>query len=254
MTPPTNTRQPSLSDLMNRFLAAKGAAADTADDDREVEPYEVAGGFRTPTKTTWDEALAAFKLFGVEPEKVAVPAEWAAFAGMDHRVAVSPLAAGLFPQRVRSIPQTAPDAAAWESEQVSGLSGLRGWVRKALRSQSATQLLLAAGVAAALGDHDDADAAMTAAKPLCEAGAWQSVWVNQEAAVLAMRGKLEEASKLLNLLDPTEPVVALNRGLTELALGNSAAAEKHLAAAAQVLPEISGWNHLCHLFLTMAKA
>jgi hypothetical protein len=53
--------QPSLTDLMVRFLAtrsdaASGAAVEPAEG--EVEPYEVAAGFRVDPRATWTDAIA----------------------------------------------------------------------------------------------------------------------------------------------------------------------------------------------------
>src|SRR5207302_1869462 len=103
---------------------------------------------------------------GVEPEKIAVPPEWAAVVNLETQGAGVPLAAGLFPQRFRQMPGaliTGPLAAASVAAQ-PGFHALRGWVKKALKSRSATTLLVAAGVAAVLGDHTDADAALATAE------------------------------------------------------------------------------------------
>ena len=128
--------QPSLDELMSRFLATKAPAPDAS----EVEPHEVVGGFRATTAITWAEATAVFRLFGVEAEKVACPPEWAAFTALDTAVVAVPLAAGLFPQRVRQVPSllamadlsaVRPNA----GSPVSGFMSLRNWVRKALASK-----------------------------------------------------------------------------------------------------------------------
>src|SRR5689334_10000575 len=125
MTRPATPGQPSLNELMARFLAAKPADAGP---DGEVVPHEVAGGFRATIATAWDEARAAFRLFGVEAEKLPPPPDWAAFAASAPAAAAVPLAAGLFPQRVRAVP-TVTDEPAAPAEPVSGFAGLRGWVR-----------------------------------------------------------------------------------------------------------------------------
>src|SRR4051794_13278203 len=127
MTRSTVPAQPSLDELMARFLAARrgGPTPDAAAGD--VEPHEVAGGVRAAPAVTWDEARAAFRLFGVEAEKVPPPPDWAAFSNLVSPVVAVPLAAGLFPQRVRSVPTAAPARPA-ATEQVAGFAGLRGWV------------------------------------------------------------------------------------------------------------------------------
>ena len=248
MTQPTTHRQPSLDALMARFLAA-GTAADALESG-DVEPHEVAGGFRPTAATTWDEAQAVFRLFGVEPEKVAAPPEWATFAALALPVAAVPLAAGLFPQRVRTIPALAGPAAPPES--VPGLGGLRGWVRKTLESRSPTSLLMAAGVAAGMGDWDDAEAALTAAEPLCE-GRWRAVWVNQRAAVQWLRGETAEAAKTWSSAGGDDPA-AINLGMAELFARKPGHGSRALQDAASRLPDASGWSHLANLYLSLAKA
>ena len=237
------TAQPSLRDLTARFLAAKAAAPVDSVDDSEVQPHEVIGGFQTPVRATWDEATAAFRLFGVTAEKLACPPEWAAFVALETKIVAVPLAAGLFPQRFRKLPGqvTAADCESHAVPQVNGFSGLRGWVRKALKSGSPTQLLVAAGVAAQLGDWDDAETALTEAEALCD-GPWKAVLANQRAAVAWLQGKPEEARQLWNQV--SNEVNGFNRGLAQT--GTARRAEYATATAA--LPEASGWRHLAALY------
>jgi hypothetical protein len=256
MTQPTASRRPagppSLDELMGRFLAARKAGlVGDAPETGDVEPHEVSGGFRPTAASTWDEARAVFRLFGVEPEKLAAPPEWATFAALALPVAAVPLAAGLFPQRVRAIPTTLAGPAA-APESVTGLSGLRSWVRKTLDSRSPTALLLAAGIAAGLGDWDDADAALAAAEPLCE-GAWRAVWVNQRAAVRWLRGDTAAAAQTWGAAGPDAPT-ALNLGMAELFAQKPGHGSRALRDAAARLPDDSGWSHLASLYLSLANA
>lgn len=250
MTQPTTHRQPSLDELMTRFLAArKAGTAGDAPESGDVEPHEVTGGFRpiAASASTWEEANAVFQLFGVEPEKLAAPPEWATFIALALPVAAVPLAAGLFPQRVRTIPALAGTVSSPDS--VPGLGGLRGWVRQALESRSPTMLLAAAGVAAGMGDWDDAEAALSAAEPLCE-GRWRAVWVNQRAAVQWLRGNTAEAMKTWR----DDDVAAINRGMAELFARKPGHGVASLQDAASQLPSDSGWSHLANLYLALAKA
>lgn len=250
MTQPATHRQPSLDALMARFLAT-GTAGD-APESGDVEPHEVTGGFRpvAASTSTWAEAGAVFRLFGVEPEKLAAPPEWATFIAQALPVAAVPLAAGLFPQRVRTIPAMAGPVASPES--VPGLGGLRGWVHKALESRSPTMLVTAAGVAAGLGDWDDADAALAAAEPLCT-GQWRAVWVNQRAAVQWLRGETAEAAKTWSSAGSDGPA-AINLGMAELFARKPGHGSRALQVAASRLPDDSGWSHLANLYLSLAKA
>lgn len=255
MTTPKPAGQPSLHELTTRFLAAKAAHPTAeADDLGDVVPHEVAGGFRAPAKLTWDEALVAFRLCGVEPEKLASPPEWAAFAALETTTVGVPLAAGLFPQRVRQVPRLLSadglSRLAAPCEPQPGFPGLRGWIRKALRSKSATTLLIAAGVAAALGDAANADAALTAAEEQC-VGPWRTVWENQRGAVLWLTGRRDEAAKAWAAAE--NPTAAFNSGLASLPTGSASEVAAAFRTAASKLPENSGWSHLAKLYAALAQ-
>jgi hypothetical protein len=243
--------QPSLDELMSRFLAAK--APRTEADAGEVEPHEVAGGFRAAATVTWAEAVAVFRHFGVEAEKVACPPEWAAFTALDTAVVAVPLAAGLFPQRVRQVPSLLAmtdlsTARPTDGPAVPGFTSLRGWVRKALASRSPATLLIASGVAAGLGDWDDAELALTAAEPLC-GGAWRTVWLNQVATIRWLRGDDTSVEAWTSL----GRAAAFNRGVAALFAGKAGIAEALFHEAATTFPETSGWNHLAELYLVLAR-
>jgi hypothetical protein len=243
--------QPSLDELMARFLAARAAGSSgDAPDLGDVEPHEVTGGFRATAASTWEEARAVFGLFGVESEKLAPPPDWATFAALATPTAAVPLAAGLFPQRVRTIPALSSPAAT--PDQAPGFTGLRAWVRKALESRSPTTLLVAAGVAAGLGDWSDAEAALAASQPLCE-GRWRAAWVNQRAAVQWLRGRTAEAAATWATFDADAPV-AFNRGMAELFGRQPGRGRQPLRDAAGRLPDGSGWSHLAKLYLSLAEA
>jgi hypothetical protein len=249
-TPHRPGGQPSLDELMSRFLAARTAGpVGDAPTSGEVEPHEAAGGFRPTSAATWEEARAVFGFFGVEPEKLAAPPEWATFTALAQPVAAVPLAAGLFPQRVRTIPTMAGPATAPES--LPGLGGLRGWVRQALESRSPTTLLVASGIAAGLGDWDDADTALAAAESLCE-GKWRAVWENQRAALCWLRGETAEAAKTWKTCDYNP--AAINLGMSKLFAREPGHGSRVLQNASSRLPDDSGWSHLAKLYLSLAKA
>lgn len=237
--------QPSLNELMTRFLAARAASGGSATDAGDVEPHEVPGGFRATPATTWAEATAVFRLFGLEPEPLVLPPEWAAFAALESPTAAVPLAAGFFPQRVRKVPAGNLSARPADAP-VEGFTTLRNWVRKALVSKSPTTLLVASGVAAGLGDWADADAALKAAEPLC-VGEWRAVWENQKASLEWLRGT--DQSPLTGDAPPTR----FNRGLRALVSGRPTEAASELTAA-KGLPAASGWVHLANLYLALAHA
>jgi hypothetical protein len=132
-------------------------------------------------------------------------------------------------------------------QPVSGFAALRNWVRKALASRSPTTLLLASGIAAGLGDWDDAEAALTAAEPLCS-GDWLVAWRNQAAAVRWLRGDDRSAEAWASISG-----AAFNRGVAALFSGEAAHAEGSFREAAARFPESSGWKHLTELYLVLAR-
>jgi len=239
MTPPN--AQPSLHELTARFLANR-AASPVDSIESEVQPHEVIGGFQAPVKATWDEATAALRFLGVSPEKLACPPEWAAFVALETDLVLVPLAAGFFPQRFRKLPGQVAQAKHRSVSQVPGFSGLRGWVRKALKSGSPTQLLIAAGIAAQLGDWADAETALSEAEAVCT-GDWNAALKNQRAAVAWLKGEAVVARQQWAQLD--HPTSAFNRSF-----GMVSGHEKNdeLLAATKDLPETSGWRHLASLY------
>ena len=243
--PPHNA--PSLDEMMARFLATSTAPG--AEPASEVELYEVSGGFRPAARAIWDETLVPLRSFGLTPDKLTLPPEWSAFVGEACRSTGLPMAAGLFPQQYEPVagPQTGPSS---PLRGISGLPALRTWVRKAVRSPSATALLVASGIAAAIGEQADALAALSAA----EAGApprWTPAIENQRAAVLWLGGRQAEAAALWAQL-PDGPVVAFNRGMAQLFLGQTESAQNNLRTAAATLPDLSGWSHLAWIYSSNA--
>lgn len=247
MADTTRRTPPSLADLTTRFLAQQPATNTVAA--TEFEPHEVLGGFQASAQQTWADAVAALKLCGVEPEKLALPPEWSAFVSRDRSPVAMPCAAGFVPQSARELLALFAIASTpRQAGQVAGFAGLRGWLRSAARSKSPTLLLVAAGVAAGLGDRAEAEVLLAVAEPLCN-GAWRAAWLNQQAAVEWMLGG--EAAEW-----PADsgPVAEFNRGVSALAAGRPADAISSLQAAADGLPAGSGWPHLANLYLTVARA
>lgn len=251
-TPSHNPLPPSLNDLMTRFLARKGTDGDPTVPGSEVEPHEAVGGFRAPTQTTWQEAMAVFSLAGVVPEKVACPPEWAALTARDSHVGLVMLAAGFYPQAVRNVSDIRFHDSPKGLSPAPGFAALRGWVRTALRSASPTRLLLASGIAASLGDWDDADAALDVAEAMCT-GEWRTAWLAQKAAVLAARGHLDQAAGVLEQ-GGHHKIIALNHALVNLFRGQVEAGLQEIDPSCVVLPDSSGWRHLILLYTVIAKS
>jgi hypothetical protein len=231
--------QPSLEDLMVRFLAARSDAASAAVEpsEGEVEPHEVAAGFRVDPRAAWTDAT-----IGNTTAPVQLPPDWATLVNQPTSAFAVPMAAGNFPQRVRDLQPLLtkfnPGALRPSGTEtpLPGLSGLRTWVRK----NAATQPALAAGLARLIGDFD------TAAELLPADSA------NERAALLWQRGRCEEAAATWTAL-PDAPAVLFNRGMALLFLGKMAEAKSALRKAVTALPETSGWNALARLYLAVAE-
>src|SRR5437016_3349296 len=108
-TNPNSPGQPSLADLMVRFLATRsdaafGSAVEPAEG--EVEPHEVAAGFRVDPRAAWNDATTPLTSGGTPSPGSPyspVPTEWAALVGQPAAAFAVACAAGNFPQRVKDL-------------------------------------------------------------------------------------------------------------------------------------------------------
>lgn len=231
--------QPSLEDLTVRFFAARSDAALAAVEpsESEVEPHEIAAGFRVDPRAAWTDATT-----GITTAPVPLPPDWTTLLNQSTPAFAVALATGNFPQRVRDLQPllTRFDPAqlrpAASQSPLPGLSGLRSWIRKT----AATHPVLAAGVARLIGDFD------TAAELLPADAA------NERAALLWHRGRSDEALAAWHAM-PDSPAVYFNRGMALLFLGRATEAKPALARAVAALPESSGWNALAQLYLALAE-
>ena len=247
--------QPSLTDLMVRFLAtrsdaASGAAVEPAEG--EVEPYEVAAGFRVDPRATWTDAIASLAT-GPTP----VPAEWSSLVSQPMVAFAVPLAAGNYPQRVKDLhpllTRFVPSDLRPSSGElpVLGLSGLRTWIVREAKKPQATATLLAAGVARLLGEVDWAAGLLADAETRCT-GDLRATWENEQAALLWQRGEGTAALAAWEAMAES-PRVLFNRGMALLFLGKPAEARSALMGAVNSLPESSGWTELARLYLAVAE-
>src|SRR5262245_47508116 len=132
--------QPSLEDLMVKFLASRSDAAAAAVEtgEGEVEPHEVAAGFRVDPRAAWTDATALFTPGVHAPGSPAVPLppDWAALVNQPAPTFAVAMAAGNFPQRVRDLQPLLAKFNAAElrpsgtQAATPGLSGLRNWIAK----------------------------------------------------------------------------------------------------------------------------
>ena len=245
-TPNNPFGQPTLEDLMVRFLASRSdaAAAAVESGEGEVEPHEVAAGFRVDPRAAWTDAITTIYP-GVHPPGspvVQLPPDWAALANQPAPAFAVPMAARNFPQRVRDLQPllTKFDPAelrpSGSQEPTPGLAGLRNWIAK----NAATQPVLAAGLARLVGDFETAEKLLPGDS------------TNEKAALLWHRGDCEAALAEWSAMADA-PAVLFNRGMALLFLGNTADAKAALAKAVAAIPEASGWNALARLYLAVAE-
>ena len=240
---------PSLTDLLVGFVNRPvDAAAIEAEAGAmgEVEPHEVAVGFRVDPRLAWKEGIGALEAFGLPVPKTTAPAEWAAVVVRHDSIAAQPFALASYPQRVRDL------SALLQAKELSAFrpkgdsrpaTALHNWVKKQDADLSAR--LLTAAVLRAAHDYD------AAAEVLDKAEASACV-ENERAALLWQRGEWEKAAAIWERI-PDSAVVWFNRGMAALFLNQSGKARECLKKAVASLPESSGWHHLGSLYLALAE-
>jgi hypothetical protein len=247
MTRPTDSTasaQPTIDSLMVRFLASRSDAANAAVEtgEGEVEPHEVAAGFRVDPRAAWLDATAAITTGGNAPPPAVQPPEWAALVAQPAAAFALPMAAGHFPQRVKDLhpllakfdpAELRPHGA---QHPTPGFPGLRNWLAKNGPAHPA----VAAGIARTLGDFDTADNL-----PATASG-------NEKAALLWAKGECDAALSTWDAADDS-PAVLFNRGMARLFLGRVVEAREWLQKAVDAIPEASGWNALARLYLAVAE-
>jgi tetratricopeptide (TPR) repeat protein len=250
MTRPTASNasaQPTIDALMVRFLATRSdaAAAAVESGESEVEPHEVAAGFRVDPRAAWLDATAALTTGGnAPPPAIQPPTEWAALVAQPAAAFALPMAAGHFPQRVKDLqPLLAnfnPNELRPSGTQpvMPGFPGLRNWLAK----HGSEHPLIAAGIARTLGEFDTAERLFGAVANAA----------NDRAATLWAKGACAEALTAWDAM-PESPAVLFNRGMARLFLGQFAEAREWLQKAVDAIPETSGWNALARLYLAVAE-
>jgi hypothetical protein len=272
-TAPTASGQPTLEELMVRFLASRSdAAAAAVEPLGEVEPYEVAAGFRVDPRAAWTDAVSPLAAARPDHGNPGVntpgspntgspvpptPPEWPGLVGQPAAAFAVACAAGNFPQRVKDLQPLLNRFAPAELRPggngfpAPGLSGLRAWVVKQAKTNQPAAVILAAGVARAMGELDWAEELLKAVEPAAGDGL-RPAWENERAALLWDRGRSTEALAAWDAL-PDSPAVLFNRGMARLFLGKSAEARPMLAKAAEAFPETNGWHALARLYLTLSE-
>lgn len=249
MTRPNSnpTAQPTIEALMVRFLASRSDAASAAVEtgESEVEPHEVAAGFRVDPRAAWLDATAQITLGGnAPPPAVPLPNEWASLVAQPAAAFAVPMAAGHFPQRVKDLQpllakfNPAELRPSGSQSALPGFASLRNWLAK----NGSANPRVAAGIARTLGDFDTAEKLL----------AGQTGTDNDRAATLWQQGKCTEALAAWEATQET-PAVLFNRGMARLFMGQIAEARPLLQKAIDAIPEASGWHALARLYLAVAE-
>ncbi len=246
---------PSLQDLLIRFVNRPVDAASIEAEAGalgEVEPHEVAVGFRVDPRLAWKEGSSALEALGLPSPKIEAPAEWAAVVIRHESVAAQPYGLTSYPQRVRDLStllQTKDLSALRAKPESRPATGLRNWAAKQEKSADVPSRLLIAAVLRAANDFDAAEEVLDKVESQSDpSGSIQ----NERAALLWQRGEWEKAAAIWEHI-PDNTVAWFNRGMAALFLDQSAKARECLKKAVAKLPESNGWHHLASLYLALAE-
>lgn len=256
----TPSQQPSLSELLSRFLTrqAQDRAAGIGElPASEVEPYEAAFVPVVEPRAAWDEASAALRMLAPSESdwKAVPPADWTAIAASPDGALAVPLAAGNFPQLVKDLPLLVREKKRSNLQSVRRAelpaAGLTKWVDRAIRDRAVPQMLMGAGVLRLSRHIEEARAVLLQARASV-GGAWQHALTNEEAALHWECGNTDEALRLWQNLPDSAPA-CFNRGMALLFLDRPAEARLQLQKAVELIPEDNAWHHLARLYLTLTE-
>lgn len=259
---PTESNLPQLPDLLMGYLqrpvdaesVAAGAAAMG-----EVEPHEVAVGFRADPRLAWNEGVETLTVCGVAVgAEVKPPAEWAAIVVRHSSMPAIPFAAGNYPQRVRELgsliqakdrTRLRPLGEATKSQPVS--TTVRDWTDKQLQQTDFARKILAIGLLRSAHDFSYASSVLEKVKASADESQ-RVILANEEAALLWHQGSTDSARKVWQSLAET-PAVCFNRGMAALFHGDQNEAREFLGKAVNALPESSAWHHLANVYLSLVE-
>jgi tetratricopeptide (TPR) repeat protein len=222
----------------------------------EVEPHEVAVGFRCDPRLAWDEGLSVLSALGLKQQKnLAAPADWPAVVARHEPVAAQPMALAGYPQRVRDLTNLL-QAVDLKGLRPSGASqpaspSLRNWAIKQAKKGDLTETLLAAAVLREAHDLDQAESILTG-QPCQPSDTLRPAYINEQAALLWQKGHAEQSLALWESL-PESAASFFNRGMAHLFLEQTGKARELLQKAVALLPENIGWHHLGSLYLALAE-
>ena len=248
--------QPNLTDLFARYLEkqAEAQAVGIVSFDGEVMPYEVGPVQPLDAKLAWDEAQAVLAFYNSEPaQRRQAPPHWSHLVAHHESIVAVAFSVGNFPQLMRNFHAILAQPNLADMQPVAGrpttTNELLPWVEEVAQKKAFPQMLLALGTLR-LAKQFDAAEAYVRAHDADIPTAWRAGWENEKGALAWHSGRLEEARKIWDMLEPTVPVL-FNRGMAALFTGNLVAAKQHLTSASAKLPSTSAWHHLCRLYLIL---
>lgn len=252
--------QPSLQDLMARFLSGQAqahAGGLAAFDAAEVTPYEAGPVQPVDAAAAWGEALVAVAQgrTAIDAAKMSPPLHWPQLVAGHEPVVALAFCAGNFPQLVRNFHQILQTEDLTKLCPVSGrptpAPQLAEWAQHIATKKQFPAALVALGALRLAKQFDEAGlviAALASAVP----AEWRGAWDNETAALAWHRGACTQARDLWRKQAPSL-AVRFNLAMAELFLGNANAAQAALARVVGELPETTAWHHLARLYLTLAE-
>ncbi|MBI3407877.1 MAG: hypothetical protein HY040_05915 [Planctomycetes bacterium] len=260
--------QPKLGDLLGRLLQNQASAhregLAVSDLDALVQPFEAGPVQPVDATLAWEEAQAALRYF-VTPQPLSLygrgetgpqaPPNWPTLVASQEPALALAFCVGNFPQLVRNFHMILQSAnlAQWIPTAARPISApaYEEWARGIVAQRRFPDALLALGALRLANQVNSASGLVTVLEPHVPQE-WTAAWENEKAALLWHRGQTQQARNAWRRQTPSVPVL-FNRGMSDLFLGEAAAARKSLEQAVKQLPETSAWHHLARLYLVLAS-
>jgi hypothetical protein len=225
MTQDSNmTGQPSLSDLMGRFLARRTTApcdpAFSTELGADVVPYEAVPAQPVDPRLAWSEAQVSLPYFVSKsaPATQQFAADWSTLVASHEPAAAIAFCCGNFPQLVRDVHTL---LSAKDLSKLCPVPGephcgeaVTSWAAQLAQTKRGQDFLLAAGVCRLARHFDQAEEYLKQAGKQITAE-WKPAWLNEQAGLAWHRGQTEVADELWQKQTPSAPVL-FNRGMAAL--------------------------------------
>jgi hypothetical protein len=253
--------QPSLSDLMARYLGrqtvAQGMGFIRAEAAGEVVPFEAVPVQPVDACVAWGEATAVLRQFqpGTETPTRTAPPDWASLVDGHEPATTLAFAVGNFPQLVRDWQPLlqATDLTSLKRMPTRSLPAARlvEWADQVTSQGRFPEMLLVVGALRLARQYDRAAETLQSREGVVPSE-WRGAWANEQAALAWHRGHVDEAAALWRAQPASAPVL-FNRGMAALFLGRTPDARSALGKAVTQLPEDGAWHHLGRLYLALAE-